>query len=542
MTVRVVVNYHRWRRIPQRDDDDVLLAPVMPPRRSSRTRTSDAQPTSTGSNSALSDATTGKRKRAQSVAADETDVETEHATRETSRSKPASSSRTRAKPTSTTSTSKARASVGPEQTRGSRASTKTRGAGKLKEVPEVEEDSDVDAAGESEDQERNGDVEERRDEAPPARKKSRTSVDDDDDEHEEEEQPVRKPLRRGRSRQVVEDEEDKTEPAPKTRRSSAKPPSSKSTKIARASRRPVKLDSDVEEEGEQEEQAKEEDKEAVIPISDDDEALPVQKSGVREAAYSEPASKQSLPLRKPPSKSSKNGKISEKAGEEDSVPTPRPRKTAPVTPRKDPVPEQQATADEEEDDLDGFDQEYKASPRRTKRQDANKNSSPNQAPRTPNRVPPVMEEEERSLLEPRVRPQTQSQPPAVEETKGPKARLVIHKMVLVNFKSYAGRQEIGPFHKVCQHVRNRGVHLHDVRGQSFSSIVGPNGSGKSNTIDALLFVFGYRAAKMRQGKLSELIHNSARYPDLQDCRVEVHFRDINDLVWVYFCRCFLPHS
>lgn len=45
-------------------------------------------------------------------------------------------------------------------------------------------------------------------------------------------------------------------------------------------------------------------------------------------------------------------------------------------------------------------------------------------------------------------------------------------------------------------------------GQSFSAIVGPNGSGKSNTIDALLFVFGYRATKMRQGKLSELIHNS----------------------------------
>lgn len=44
--------------------------------------------------------------------------------------------------------------------------------------------------------------------------------------------------------------------------------------------------------------------------------------------------------------------------------------------------------------------------------------------------------------------------------------------------------------------------------QSFSAIVGPNGSGKSNTIDALLFVFGFRANKMRQGKFSELIHNS----------------------------------
>ncbi|KAG9077699.1 Structural maintenance of chromosomes protein 4, partial [Ceratobasidium sp. UAMH 11750] len=34
-----------------------------------------------------------------------------------------------------------------------------------------------------------------------------------------------------------------------------------------------------------------------------------------------------------------------------------------------------------------------------------------------------------------------------EEPKGPKKRLVIHKIALVNFKSYAGRQEIGPFHK-----------------------------------------------------------------------------------------------
>ncbi|KAF8753966.1 SMC proteins Flexible Hinge Domain [Rhizoctonia solani] len=94
---------------------------------------------------------------------------------------------------------------------------------------------------------------------------------------------------------------------------------------------------------------------------------------------------------------------------------------------------------------------------------------------------------------------------------GPKKRLVIHKIALVNFKSYAGRQEIGPFHK------------------SFSAIVGPNGSGKSNTIDALLFVFGYRASKMRQGKLSELIHNSADYPDLDMCSVEVWFREIIDL-------------
>ena len=44
--------------------------------------------------------------------------------------------------------------------------------------------------------------------------------------------------------------------------------------------------------------------------------------------------------------------------------------------------------------------------------------------------------------------------PPLEEPKGPHPRLVIHKLVLVNFKSYAGRQEIGPFHKVgcCRSV------------------------------------------------------------------------------------------
>lgn len=103
-------------------------------------------------------------------------------------------------------------------------------------------------------------------------------------------------------------------------------------------------------------------------------------------------------------------------------------------------------------------------------------------------------------------------PSAPPPPAGPKPRLTIHKLVLVNFKSYAGRQEIGPFHK------------------SFSAIVGPNGSGKSNTIDALLFVFGYRASKMRQGKLSELIHNSAGKEGLETCSVEVWFREIVDLV------------
>lgn len=47
---------------------------------------------------------------------------------------------------------------------------------------------------------------------------------------------------------------------------------------------------------------------------------------------------------------------------------------------------------------------------------------------------------------------------------------------------------------------------------------------------------------MRQGKLSELIHNSANYPDLPECSVEVHFREIIDLVsgeYCWVCRLML---
>ncbi|VAH08794.1 unnamed protein product [Triticum turgidum subsp. durum] len=85
------------------------------------------------------------------------------------------------------------------------------------------------------------------------------------------------------------------------------------------------------------------------------------------------------------------------------------------------------------------------------------------------------------------------------------------EMVLRNFKSYAGEQRIGPFHK------------------SFSAVVGPNGSGKSNVIDAMLFVFGKRAKQMRLNKVSELIHNSSNHQNLDSAGVSVHFQEIIDL-------------
>ncbi|KAL8964635.1 MAG: hypothetical protein Q9183_004318 [Haloplaca sp. 2 TL-2023] len=109
-----------------------------------------------------------------------------------------------------------------------------------------------------------------------------------------------------------------------------------------------------------------------------------------------------------------------------------------------------------------------------------------------------------------IRTRALAEPPK-EQSTAPKSRTVIQYLVLTNFKSYAGRQEVGPFHA------------------SFSSVVGPNGSGKSNVIDSLLFVFGFRASKMRQGKISALIHNSAQYPNLDHCEVEVHFQEVMDL-------------
>lgn len=104
-------------------------------------------------------------------------------------------------------------------------------------------------------------------------------------------------------------------------------------------------------------------------------------------------------------------------------------------------------------------------------------------------------------------------PTAVAADEGrPPARLMITKMELTNFKSYAGTKTIGPFHK-C-----------------FSSVVGPNGSGKSNVIDAMLFVFGKRAKKLRLNKVSELIHSSDAYKDspLQYAKVSVYFHEIVD--------------
>ncbi|KAM5170638.1 structural maintenance of chromosomes protein 1B isoform 1-T1 [Mantella aurantiaca] len=59
-------------------------------------------------------------------------------------------------------------------------------------------------------------------------------------------------------------------------------------------------------------------------------------------------------------------------------------------------------------------------------------------------------------------------------------------LVLQDFKSWRGRQVIGPFKR-------------------FNCVIGPNGSGKSNLMDALSFVMGERTSNLRVRSVRELI-------------------------------------
>ncbi|VDN87012.1 unnamed protein product [Brugia pahangi] len=105
-------------------------------------------------------------------------------------------------------------------------------------------------------------------------------------------------------------------------------------------------------------------------------------------------------------------------------------------------------------------------------------------------------------------------PEPIMSADGSGQRLMITSIDVENFKSYYGKHVLGPFH------------------QNFSAIIGPNGSGKSNVIDSLLFVFGYRASKIRSKKISVLIHSSAGRENISSCTVGVNFQKIIDLVCI----------
>ena len=95
------------------------------------------------------------------------------------------------------------------------------------------------------------------------------------------------------------------------------------------------------------------------------------------------------------------------------------------------------------------------------------------------------------------------------ESKIESPNLKLHKLILDNFKSFQGHNEIGYF-------------------QDFSVVLGPNGSGKSNIIDALSFVFGLNAQQMRTRNLKELIYHphksNSSSNKAQNCSVEIIFK------------------
>lgn len=69
-------------------------------------------------------------------------------------------------------------------------------------------------------------------------------------------------------------------------------------------------------------------------------------------------------------------------------------------------------------------------------------------------MPPIATPQSEDVVMSDVLDQNESQ--IVEEHQAdnnePKPRLVINQIVMDNFKSYAGRQVIGPFHKVTKHI------------------------------------------------------------------------------------------
>ncbi|XP_075066448.1 structural maintenance of chromosomes protein 1B [Mixophyes fleayi] len=75
-------------------------------------------------------------------------------------------------------------------------------------------------------------------------------------------------------------------------------------------------------------------------------------------------------------------------------------------------------------------------------------------------------------------------------------------LVLEDFKSWRGRQIIGPFKR-------------------FNCVIGPNGSGKSNLMDALSFVMGEKTTNLRVKSVRELIHG-ANIGSPVSCTASVH--------------------
>ncbi|EPQ25894.1 uncharacterized protein PFL1_06567 [Pseudozyma flocculosa PF-1] len=350
------------------------------------------------------------------------------------------------------------------------------------ESEEEEEDDEDDEEGDEEEDDQEDEDEEGSEED-----------DESEEEEEEEEEEVVKPRSRGRAAAPASSRKS-AQPAPAAKKAAAPARAARGTKRV--------LNSDAEDS----EQSSDEEDEADRTLSDEADADEVEKSLLLDAAPMQPGATAAAA-------SAGEDDDSEAETEDSLTPPPKRKRPSPeptaaaAAPKSEPAHKQQPAVEQGSDDeSDSSEASFK---------EAEPGVSPGEGgyddeaaaadgvETTPKQGSPTA-----AVLQQATAAAAATTPP---KPAGPLKRLIIHKMVLNNFKSYAGRQEIGPFHK------------------SFSSVVGPNGSGKSNVIDSLLFVFGWRANKMRQGKLSELIHNSAGRENLPNCSVEVWFREIVDL-------------
>ncbi|KAJ1626897.1 P-loop containing nucleoside triphosphate hydrolase protein [Pavlovales sp. CCMP2436] len=70
------------------------------------------------------------------------------------------------------------------------------------------------------------------------------------------------------------------------------------------------------------------------------------------------------------------------------------------------------------------------------------------------------------------------------------ASIRIDRLIVEDFKSFRGKQTIGPF-------------------LDFTAVIGPNGAGKSNTMDAISFVLGVQSRDLRGKQLKDLIFRAS---------------------------------
>ncbi|KAG6333811.1 hypothetical protein ID866_5281 [Astraeus odoratus] len=304
----------------------------MPPRRSSRTTRASVTPTSVEAPASGG----SKRKRGQSTAPDETEHELEKENVSKSTAKPSSSSSTARR----RSTRMSSVEAPSRASRGTRASTRV----KLEEVEEEEWEGDHHERAEE-------------NEALRARKKSRKSVETEEEDVVKVVEESEPPKRVGRTKRVAASQaavevetkadDDETKPASKTRRSSAKLPSANRTST-RAGRKPRRVESDVEEEPE------------AVPspdnVSHDSLSLPKGPKKAPEKPKGEQINSRKVSGQVP---KEQREAVAEHAQvhDQDTVPTPRPQKSFPATPARQPM--HSVPNEGDDDDLEGVEVHFR---------------------------------------------------------------------------------------------------------------------------------------------------------------------------------------